>query len=165
MAGIPPASRRPVGDGRCGARARPRRSCTSTVSERHVLIDCSGMTDVQVTFTDGLWNGRPVRTWVPDVVDDVVRRFDPVRIIVLGSVARGDEHDESDLDLLVLFDRLEPTRRRQLMGKIRSAIRAPIPIDVLIAEIDDFDRRRDVNGSPYFWPSREGTVVYERPAA
>jgi uncharacterized protein len=123
------------------------------------------MTEARAVYHDGLWNGRPVRAWVPEVVADVVRQFDPARIIVFGSVARGSEHESSDLDLLVLLDGLDPLHRRRLMGQIRSAIRAPIPIDVVVADVEDFEQRREVNGSPYYWPAREGEVVYERPAA
>lgn len=106
-----------------------------------------------------------LRDWIPDVVADVVRAFDPARIIVFGSVAREEEHFESDLDLLVLLDELDPDRRRMTMGRIRRAIEAPIPIDVLVAGMVEFESRRDVNGSPYYWPAREGQVVYERTAA
>lgn len=122
------------------------------------------MTHPQVTFEHGLWNGRRVSEWVPVVVEDVVDAFDPERIIVFGSVARGDQHLESDLDLLVLFDNLDPSLRRRLMGSIRAAITAPIPVrvDVVVADVSDFERRRDVCGSPYYWPAQEGRVVYDR---
>jgi predicted nucleotidyltransferase len=119
----------------------------------------------QATYADGRWNGRTVREWIPDVVEDVVRSFDPAQLIVFGSIARGDDDGESDLDLLVVLDTLDPADRRALMGRIRRAIDAPIPIDVLVTDVDEFDRRRDVNGSPYYWPAHEGRVVYERPAA
>lgn len=119
----------------------------------------------QSSYVDGLWDGRSVRDWVPDVVDDVVDGFDPVRVIMFGSIARGQDHDGSDLDLLVLFDDVSAGDRRKLMGRIRGAICAPIPIDVLVASVGDFEARKDVNGSPYYWPAREGRVVYERPAA
>lgn len=118
----------------------------------------------QASYVDGLWDGRPVGDWVHDVVDDVVASFDPVRVIVFGSVARGEEHDSSDLDLLVLFDDVAAGDRRSLMGQIRGAIGAPIPIDVLVAGLAEFEAGKDVNGSPYYWPAREGRVVYERPA-
>lgn len=106
-----------------------------------------------------------MRDWIPDVVDDVVAAFDPARIIVFGSVARGEDEHSSDLDLLVLFDDVAPSDRRRLMGRIRGVIDAPIPIDVLVADVSEFEARKDVNGSPYYWPAREGRVVYERRAA
>jgi len=69
---------------------------------------------------------------VPVAVDDVVEAFDPERIIVFGSVARGDEHPESDLDLLVLFDELPDRVRRAGTSRSppdrpRSRCRARLP--------------------------------------
>lgn len=103
--------------------------------------------------------------WIPEIVDDVVAGFDPVRVIVFGSVARGEAGPESDLDLLVLFEVLDSAERRRLMGRIRTAISAPVPIDVLVAEVSEFDAGKDVNGSPYYWPARDGRVVYDRSVA
>lgn len=119
----------------------------------------------QATYVDGLWNGRPVGEWIPEIVDDVVESFDPARVIVFGSVARGEAGVDSDVDLLVLFDRLGAEDRRRLMGRIRTAIAAPVPIDVLVAELSEFEAGKDVNGSPYYWPARDGRVVYDRSAA
>ena len=119
----------------------------------------------QASYVDGLWDGRSVRDWIPEVIDDVVAGFNPVRVIVFGSVARREERPESDLDLLVLFDDMAAEDRRSLMGKIRGAIRAPIPIDVLVASVTEYEALKDVNGSPYYWPAREGRVAHERPAA
>lgn len=119
----------------------------------------------QATYVDGLWNGRPVGEWIPEIVDDVVEGFDPARVIVFGSVARGEAGADSDLDLLVLFDDLDAADRRRLMGRIRTAIDAPVPIDVLVAEVSEFEADKDVNGSPYYWPAKDGRVVYDRSAA
>lgn len=58
----------------------------------------------------------------------------------------------------------DPDRRR-LMGRIRTAITAPIPVDVLVAEVREFEAGRDVKGSPYYWPTRDGRIVYDRSAA
>ncbi len=119
----------------------------------------------QATYVDGLWNGTPVVEWIPEVVDDVVEGFGPARVMVFGSVARGDDDSASDLDLLVLFDDLDASDRRRLMGRIRTAIAAPIPIDVLVAEVSEFEAGKDVNGSPYYWPAMDGRVIYDRSAA
>ena len=116
-------------------------------------------------FIDGLWNGRSVGEWIPEIVDDVVEGFEPARVIVFGSVARGEAGADSDVDLLVLFDGLGAEDRRRLMGRIRTAIAAPVPIDVLVAEVSEFEAGKDVNGSPYYWPARDGRVVYDGAAA
>ncbi len=48
---------------------------------------------------------------------------------------------------------------------MRFAISAPAAIDVLVTDLDEYQRRKDVNGSLLYWPAHEGVVVYERPAA
>ncbi len=123
------------------------------------------MTPHQTVFCDGKWDGKSVREWIPAVVDDVVRQFAPEKVIVFGSIARGEEGPESDLDLLVVLDRVEPSQRAELMGRMRGAIAAPVPIDLIVTDVQEFERRKDVNGSSVYWPAREGVVVYERAAA
>ena len=38
------------------------------------------------------------------LLDAIVRRFDPVEVILFGSRARGDDGPDSDWDLLVVLD-------------------------------------------------------------
>lgn len=111
-----------------------------------------------------LWDGRTLREWLPFAVDDVVRAVSPCQVVLFGSVARGDEGPDSDLDLLVVLDRVEPSERARLMGRIRRAISSPAPIDVLVTDRREYAERRDVLGSMVYWPAREGRVVYERAA-
>lgn len=106
-----------------------------------------------------------LRSLVPAAVADIVRAADPVRVILFGSVARGDDGPDSDLDLLVVVDAVAPgPERRRLMGTIRSAIGVRAPIDVFVTDPAECERRRDVVGSLHYWPLREGEVVYERAA-
>ncbi|MDQ2650224.1 MAG: nucleotidyltransferase domain-containing protein [Actinomycetota bacterium] len=99
------------------------------------------------------------------MVADLVAAVQPARVIVFGSVARGEDSGDSDLDLLVLVEDLTAKDRRRLMSAIRRAIGAPIPIDILVASVSEYEAGKDVNGSPYYWPAREGRVVHERPTA
>ena len=106
-----------------------------------------------------------LRRLVPAAVADIVRAVDPVRVILFGSVARGDEGPDSDLDFLVVLDAVEPGfERRRLMGAIRSAIRVDAPVDVFVTDEAECERRRDVVGSLQYWPLREGEIVFERAA-
>ena len=110
------------------------------------------------------WDGRTLREWVPEVVEDIVSTVDPVRIILFGSVLQGEAGADSDLDLLVVLDELDPGDRARLMGEIRFAIGAPMAIDVFVTDVEECERRRDVVGSLHYWPLREGEMVYERAA-
>lgn len=109
-----------------------------------------------------LWSGKTLRQWLPAAVGDVVRAVAPRQVVLFGSVARGDEGPDSDLDLLVVLDRVEPSERARLISSIRRSISAPAPIDIFVTDPDEFERRRDVIGSIFYWPAREGEVVYER---
>lgn len=113
-------------------------------------------------YRDGKWNGRSLRAWAPDVVADIVREFSPLRVILFGSAARGEEGPDSDLDVLVVLDHVEPKERARLMGRIRFAITAPVAIDVFVTDPDECERRKDVIGSVHYWSLREGVVIYER---
>jgi predicted nucleotidyltransferase len=48
-----------------------------------------------------------------------VRTYDPLRVIVFGSFARGDTHEGSDLDLIVVKDSDE--RFFDRIGRVRDA--------------------------------------------
>ncbi len=122
------------------------------------------MAPAQAVYADGRWNGKTLREWVPEAVEDIVKAADPVRVILFGSLVRGEEGPDSDLDFLVVLDELRREDRMRLMGKIRFAISAPVPIDVFITDVRECERRKDVVGSMHYWPLREGVVVYERAA-
>jgi len=70
-------------------------------------------------YANGMWGERTLREWVPLAVDDIVAKYNPVRIILFGSVARGEEGADSDVDLLVVLDEVAPTDRARLMGEMR----------------------------------------------
>lgn len=111
-----------------------------------------------------LYEGKTLYEWVPAVVERVVERFDPSKIIVFGSVARGEAKYDSDLDLLVVFDEVEWTEKRNVTVNIRRALaRFPVPKDVIVTDADEIRRRGHLVG-PMLRPAlQEGKVVYERP--
>jgi predicted nucleotidyltransferase len=115
-------------------------------------------------FADGKWNGRTLGEWVPDAVSDIVRACDPIRVILFGSVARGEEGPDSDLDFLVVLDHVDPAERAKLMSAIRAAIDAPVAIDIFVTDPAETERRKNVIGSIHYWPHREGVIVHERAA-
>lgn len=109
-----------------------------------------------------LWHGRTLREWVLVAVDDIVRFCDPRRVILFGSLARGEEGSDSDIDLMVVLDYLDPAKRTSLMTAVRRAISVRAPIDVLVTDVQQFERWKDIVGSAHYWPAHDGEIVYER---
>jgi uncharacterized protein len=96
-------------------------------------------------------------------IDMAVRRLaeaaDPTQILVFGSHARGDAHDDSDLDLLVIEHVVED--RAAEMVRLRRALRPlRIPVDVLVHSAADVERWGQQPGSALYAALREGRVVY-----
>ncbi len=110
-----------------------------------------------------LYEGKTVEEWLPAVVERVVEQFDPLKVIVFGSVARGEANYDSDLDLLVVFDRVEREDKRELAVQVRLAMtEVPAPIDVVVADPEEIERRGNMVGTILYPALREGKVLYER---
>ncbi len=114
---------------------------------------------------EGRYDGRTLQELWPSVVDEVVRAVDPAEVILFGSVARGEDGPDSDIDLLVVFDHIEPTEKRPMMARIRSAIETFAPVDVFVTDPGEMAERHDDVGSILYWPAREGRPVYRRASA
>jgi uncharacterized protein len=71
--------------------------------------------------------------------DEVVRRFQPEKIILFGSHARGRPALDSDVDLLVIMPH---TRRAPYQAAaIRTEVRAPFSLDLLVRSPRELRRR------------------------
>ena len=96
------------------------------------------------------------------MVDRIVGRFQPTRVLLFGSRARGDASDGSDVDLLVVMSHVPDNRRaaieiRRLLGDLR------VSKDIVVATPDDIASRGHVVGTVLHAALRDGTVVYETP--
>ena len=121
---------------------------------------------VAVEVVDGKarYDGRTLSEWVPTVIDDLVAACDPLQVILFGSVARGEDGPDSDIDVLVVLPEVDRARRHELVARLRRAITAPVPADVFVTDPSEIERRRNVIGSLLYWPLREGRVVHGRAA-
>jgi predicted nucleotidyltransferase len=99
---------------------------------------------------------------IEEIAKRIVAEFDPQRIILFGSRARGDERADSDLDLLVEMATDLPAAER-----IRAVDRLfrprSWPMDVVVLTPDEAAASRASRNSLVRIAEREGRVVYERP--
>ena len=99
---------------------------------------------------------------VDTMVERIVARFQPARILLFGSRARGTDNRWSDVDLLVVMDEVEDKRRaavemRRALGDLS------VSKDIVVTTHEEIARRGNVVGSVLRAALREGKVVYERP--
>jgi predicted nucleotidyltransferase len=92
-----------------------------------------------------LYNGRSLAEWVPDVADRIFRRCHATRIVIFGSVARGDDGIDSDIDLLVVLPKVT-NRHDDAVAVLRELRDMPVPIDVLVFDQAALDRESQVPG-------------------
>ncbi len=93
----------------------------------------------------------------------MVERFDPLKVILFGSLARGEVNYDSDIDLLVVFEHVEWEDKRELAVDIRRALAGiPVPLDIIVTDVDEIDRQGYIVGTVLRPALREGRVAYER---
>ena len=92
----------------------------------------------------------------------IVDRFDPERIILFGSHARGTAGPDSDVDLLVVME-VDGSRRRKA-AEIGAALHDfPLSKDIIVTAPGEFEWRKEVAGTIERPAAREGKVLYVRP--
>lgn len=111
-----------------------------------------------------VYSGRTLAQWVPSVVEEIVAEVDPIRVLLFGSVARGDDGPDSDIDLMVVLASIDYSKRREIEAELSGAVHHGAPLQIFVTDERECARRRDVIGSMHYWPLREGRIVYERAA-
>src|SRR6185437_4197195 len=92
-------------------------------------------------------------------VDEVVRQFQPERVVLFGSYAYGKPGADSDVDLLVIM----PHERHPAItgAEIRKRIRAGFPMDLLVRSPREIRERLDIDDSFIAEILERGETLYE----
>lgn len=102
-----------------------------------------------------------IEEWIPEIVERLARRFDPLKIILFGSHARGDAGPYSDVDLLVVMPEVSEGRR-EVFGMLDELRDVPGRPDIFVTSPEEIERRGHLIGTVLRPALREGRVVYER---
>jgi predicted nucleotidyltransferase len=95
------------------------------------------------------------------MIERIVQGFNPIRVILFGSHARGDAGEASDVDLLVVLPTVD-NKREAAIAIRRVLAEFPVSKDIIVASPEEIERRRDLVGSILRPATREGKVLYER---
>lgn len=99
-----------------------------------------------------------------DIVDAVLTVMRPAAIVLVGSQARGDTHEGSDIDLLVIRENdFKPgeSRRKELGSLYRAVTKTcELPKDILLFTKSEFLNWKNTTNHMVSLASKEGRVLY-----
>jgi len=98
---------------------------------------------------------------VPAIVDEVIPRFDPLRVLVCESPARAGAGLGNDNNLYAVSNEFDVADRVSPLGGVRAGTSPLAPIDIPVTDVAEFEPRKYVNGSRSYSQAGEGEVVYE----
>lgn len=98
--------------------------------------------------------------WVEKAVRQIEESYEPQKIILFGSVAKGGIKDGSDIDLLVIKE----TDKRALdrVDEVMESIEPDIPVELHIYTPTEIEERLNLGDSFVRDVIENGKVVYER---
>jgi predicted nucleotidyltransferase len=97
---------------------------------------------------------------IQQLADRIAERFNPFRIILFGSYARGVPQPESDVDLLVLMDTSEEGEESL---RIRQAVPCDFGLDLIVRTPESFRKRMMLGDFFLREIAVQGKVLYESP--
>ena len=109
-----------------------------------------------------------LKDYIPKIVESL-KKIDPYRIYIFGSVAGRNEKEESDIDIVVVLNKNEMPKSfdEKLENKVfvRNAIfniSLEVPIDLLVYSKQEFIKLKKINSSFASEILNKGSLIYER---
>jgi uncharacterized protein len=98
---------------------------------------------------------------VKKIIQTIVQDYEPEKVILFGSYARGEENKDSDLDLMIIKETYEPYNHRA--HRVRSLFNPyPCAMDLFIYTQKEFERLKNFKSLIPHIASKEGIVIYDR---
>jgi predicted nucleotidyltransferase len=93
-------------------------------------------------------------------IQRIIRGYQPDKVIVFGSFARGDFHEHSDVDLLIVKDTTDPMLRR--MDAVLDLCTGDIAVEAFVYTPTELDAMLRCGNDFLERALTDGKVVYER---
>lgn len=142
----------------------PQTSLGQRLAEIRERIKASGQPLLSWEDIDReLADRRGEREPIEEAIERIVAGFDPLRILLFGSLARGESGPNSDVDLLVVMPDGSFSDKHQITVEILRALKdMPFPKDIVVTTPEEIERRGDLVGTVLRPALREGKILYER---
>lgn len=100
---------------------------------------------------------------IQQMVQRIVERFQPDKVILFGSHARGTAGQDSDVDLLVIKP-VQGSKRRERVAIGLALQGMGVAKDILVSTPKELEQFGRISGTVLCSALREGKVLYERKA-
>ncbi|MBE3598357.1 MAG: nucleotidyltransferase domain-containing protein [Limnochordaceae bacterium] len=104
------------------------------------------------------WRDRLERS-LQKAVQQIASRYRPARIILFGSLARGDVHEDSDIDLLIIKQTDRPFLKR--IDDVLAVLDTEVPVEPIVYTEHEFERLAREGRDFIDTILREGRVLYD----
>jgi predicted nucleotidyltransferase len=94
-----------------------------------------------------------------ELSEQIVREFQPERIILFGSHAYGRPSPDSDVDLLIIIP--HQGKNWELASRIRGTVRPGFPVDFLVRSPGQLQRRLAMRDSFIQEIMSHGKILYD----
>ncbi|MDP6041008.1 MAG: nucleotidyltransferase domain-containing protein [Candidatus Latescibacteria bacterium] len=101
---------------------------------------------------------------IQEMTHRIVEQFNPIKIILFGSYARGTATPDSDVDLLVVKN-IENSKRKERVAIGVALHDIDIPKDIIVASPEDIEKFGNVVGNVLYPALQEGKILYDRTLA
>lgn len=94
------------------------------------------------------------------IVDTLVAKYRPEKIIAFGSFAKGEIDQDSDLDLCLIKDDVPPSSVERRFVVYALLPNRTVPLDLVVYRPSEFEERRSL-GDPFIKTIlAEGKILY-----
>lgn len=97
---------------------------------------------------------------IDEIVREIVTKYQPEKVILFGSAARGEETQDSDFDLLIIKDGVDQTPRIDRHREVAKLYSHTVASDVLVYTPYEIKKRLYL-GDPFIKTAlSEGKILY-----
>lgn len=96
---------------------------------------------------------------IQKIIERIVSNYQPQKIFLFGSYAKGTPKKDSDIDLLII--KKSPLPRLQFIREIRKSLNDIVfPKDIIVLSEPEFEQYKNIKGSLAYEVTKSGRILY-----